>query len=72
MNSNVPITDKVIAYCHKTMPIKVRILSSIDFLDKKKFKSFTKDVFLSNDVSHATSYIILKLSNLHNLKNDVI
>lgn len=45
MSSSTPITNEVIAYYHKTTPIKARIQNAIDFLNKKGIKGLNKDVF---------------------------
>lgn len=70
ISSSTPITNKVIAYYHKTTPIKARIQDAINFLDKKGIKGLNEDVFWSNSVCHATGYKILKSSNSRTLKNN--
>lgn len=63
ISSSIPIINEVIAYCHKTMPIKARIQDIINFLEKKKIKGLNENLFWSNSVFCATGYKILKLSN---------
>lgn len=71
MSSSTFITNKVIAYCHKTTPIKARISGTINFPEKKRIKGLNEDVFQSNGVAYATDYRILKSSNSHTLKNNL-
>lgn len=71
MISSTSITNEVIAYCYKTMLIKAKIQSTINFLEKKGIKSFNEVIFWSNNVSHATGYRILKLSNPYTFKNNL-
>lgn len=72
MTNTNHITNEVIAYYHKIGPIKARIQVTIDFLEKKRIKSFNKDAFLSNGVFYVADYRILKSSNLYTLKNDLM
>lgn len=65
------MTNKVIAYCHKTMLIKAKIQSAINFPDKKRTKGLSKDVFKSNGIFYTTGYKILKSSNPCILKKNL-
>lgn len=53
------------------MPNKARILSTIDFLDKKGIKGFDDDMFWSNNVFHITGYKMSKSSNPYTFKNNL-
>lgn len=70
MDGKIPKIDVVLEYCQKTTPIKDRIQGAVNFLGINGIKSFNKDVFWANGVSHATGYRILKSSNFRTLKND--
>lgn len=53
------------------MPIKAKIQSKIDFLEKKRIKGLYEDVFWLNVVLHTTEYRILKSRISRTLKNNL-
>lgn len=70
MSSNTSINNKIIAYCHKTTIIKVKIQNAINFFEKQESQDFNKDVFWSNGVFHTINFRISKSSNLYIFKNN--
>lgn len=71
MSCSIPITNKLIAYYHKTTLIKARIQGIIKFLKKKRIKSLNEDVFSSYGIFYAMGYRILKLNNPRLFKNNL-
>ncbi len=65
-----PITEVTWDQCQKPAPVKARIQGAIDFLKSEGIKGKNEAVFLTNGVSHATGYRILRSSNPRTLKND--